>query len=98
MKRTLFLMLVLMFLYSNACAAEGEKVWGIDSGYGSILSSPTVSGGYVYVGSEYPGPSTPNNKLHCLNATTGDKVWDYPTGDGVLSSPAVSGGVCIRGK
>ena len=97
-KKTLFLILVLTCVYSIACAAEGEEVWDIDSGYGSILSSPTVSGGYVYVGSQYLGSSTPNNKLHCLNATTGDKVWDYPTGDGVTSSPAVSVGYVYVGS
>ncbi len=50
-----------------------------------MVSSPAVSRGYVYVGSL-------DGKVYCLNAATGEKVWEFVTGDAVFSSPAVSGG------
>jgi len=32
------------------------------------------------------------DKVYCLDADTGDLIWDYPTGDYVYSSPAVADG------
>lgn len=51
----------------------------------SILSSPAISGGSIYFGSE-------DGNLYALNATTGKKIWSYTTSSLVLSSPAVSQG------
>jgi len=53
---------------------------------GDSVASPAVVDGRVYVGSN-------NNKVYCLDADTGGKIWDYSTDDGVyLSSPAVADG------
>lgn len=38
----------------------------------SILSSPAISGGSIYFGSE-------DGNLYALNATTGKKIWSYTT-------------------
>ena len=56
-----------------------------------VLSSPAVSGGVVYVGSS-------DNRVYALDASTGDLIWSYETGDYVFSSPAVSGGVVYVGS
>jgi outer membrane protein assembly factor BamB len=58
---------------------------------GNEVSSPTVSNGVVYVGSE-------DHKVYALNAFTGAVRWTYTTGDGVDSSPTVSNGVVYVGS
>jgi len=67
------------------------KIWNYTTG-GSVNSSPAVSGGVVYVGSDA-------GDLYALDAKTGAKVWSYSTGNmynGWISSPAVVDGiVCI---
>ncbi|HME53510.1 MAG TPA: PQQ-binding-like beta-propeller repeat protein [Candidatus Lokiarchaeia archaeon] len=51
-----------------------------------VLSSPTIAGGLVYVGSQ-------DHNVYCLNATTGAHVWNYTTGDTVReTSPAIASG------
>jgi outer membrane protein assembly factor BamB len=89
-KKNLFLVLVLTWVYSIAYSA-GERVWSYETG-GWVQSTPAVSGGYVYVGSN-------DNKVYCLNAATGTKVWEYETVSDVRSSPAVTGGyVYVQGE
>ena len=81
-KKALFLMLVLMCVYSNTYAAA-DKSWEYETG-SNVSSSPAVSEGYVYVGSD-------DDKVYCLNAETGAMEWKYSTGDWVFSSLAVTG-------
>src|ERR1700680_3487186 len=58
---------------------------------GSVVSSPAVSNGVVYVGSQ-------DSNVYALNAETGAKLWSYNTaGIGVYSSPAVANGVVYVG-
>ena len=64
-------------------------LWSYETG-DSVLSSPAVSGGVVYVGSD--------SDVYALDASTGDLIWSYETGDYVFSSPAVSGGVVYVGS
>ena len=47
-------------------------------------ASPTVIGGYVYIGSY-------DDNLYCLNAITGAKIWNYVTEGALFGSPAVVG-------
>lgn len=56
-----------------------------------VQSSPTVSGGIVYVGSN-------DGKLYALNATPGAKKWSYTTGGQVSSSPAFANGTVYVGS
>src|ERR1700692_4083822 len=56
-----------------------------------VMSSPTVSKGVVYVGSE-------DYNVYALNARTGAKLWSYPTGSWVNSSPAIADGVVYVGS
>jgi outer membrane protein assembly factor BamB len=71
-------------------AATGAKKWTYQTS-GSILSSPTVVGGVVYVGSD-------DNTLYALDAATGAKKWTYWTRGSIESSPAVAGGVVYVGS
>jgi len=65
--------------------------WRYPSG-GSVISSPAVADGILYVGSE-------DTNLYALDARTGAKVWSYRTPGGcVCSSPAVESGVVYFGS
>jgi outer membrane protein assembly factor BamB len=49
------------------------------------MSSPSVFGGILYVGSW-------DSRVYALNATTGDAVWNYTTGSSIDSSPCIYNG------
>jgi eukaryotic-like serine/threonine-protein kinase len=55
------------------------------------FSSPAVSNGVVYVGSD-------DENLYAIDAMTGTEKWRFVTGDIVLSSPAVSNGIVYVGS
>jgi outer membrane protein assembly factor BamB len=75
---------------------ESEVIWSYTTG-GYVVSSPAVADGKVYVGTTtYPGGS--DNKVYCLNASTGAFVWSYQTGGRVESSPAVANGKVYVGS
>jgi len=65
-------------------------LWSYKTG-GSMVSSPAVANGVVYVGSL-------DNNVYALNASTGALLWSYATGDLVSSSPAVANGVVYVGS
>jgi outer membrane protein assembly factor BamB len=72
-------------------ANTGREVWKAALFGGDIYSSPAVSHGIVYVGTDYGG-------LYALNATTGATVWSFAASHGVDSSPAVVDGVVYFGS
>ena len=57
----------------------------------SVFSSPAVSNGVVYVGSE-------DKNLYAIDAVTGTEKWRLATGYYVSSSPAVSNGIVYVGS
>ena len=58
--------------------------WSFTTG-SSVESSPAVSGGIVYIGSD-------DGKVYALDAATGQPHWTFATGSDVWSSPAVAAG------
>lgn len=70
--------------------AQGTVAWVFPTG-GPIYSSPAVSNGIVYIGSQ-------DKKLYALDADTGATVWEYETGSWVDSSPAIVNGVVYFGS
>ena len=76
--------------------AEGElelplKVaWSFQSG-GAIASSPVVSGGRVYFGSD-------DGKLYCLDTETGKELWSFATQDIIEAPPLVLEGRVFVGS
>jgi len=50
-----------------------------------VTSSPAVANGKVYFGSW-------DDKVYCLDASTGARIWNYTTRGDVTSSPAVANG------
>ena len=56
-----------------------------------VYSSPSVSGGMVFVGSD-------DNYIYALDQYTGALQWRYKTGRVCISSPSVSGGMVFVGS
>jgi outer membrane protein assembly factor BamB len=59
----------------------GTEKWLFATG-GMVVSSPAVSNGFVYVGSD-------DNNLYAIDAITGNEKWRFKTGSFVRSSPTV---------
>src|SRR5262249_13351555 len=53
-------------------------------------SSPAVAYGMVFVGN--------GTTLYAFDASTGTRLWTFPTGDWIQSSPAVANGVVYVGS
>jgi outer membrane protein assembly factor BamB len=71
---------------------NGTEEWSSGPGLAGHFSSPAVaSGPEVYVGSD-------DGILHALHVITGNETWQFRTGAGRLSSPAVSNGVVYVGS
>ncbi len=68
----------------------GELVWKFQTG-GQVNSSPAISDGVVYVGSE-------DTYLYALDVQSGAEKWKFQTGGPIGSSPAISGGVVYFGS
>ncbi len=99
-----------VFIAFTGCNSEDASLYSLDSETGDLLwtfrigpknpgqgggqSPPVVVDGIVYVGSS--GPTAEDNKLHAINAETGDLIWSAQiidpneTRKGVFSSPAVT--------
>lgn len=70
---------------------EGVSVKWKHKTAASIMSSPAVVDGVVYVGSD-------DANVYALDAETGQTQWQFETGDAVKSSPAVVDGVVYVGS
>ena len=76
--------------HSGVYAASAPKeishvVWEFKTG-GRVLSSPVVSDGLVFVGSN-------DHFLYAIRESTGQELWKFATGANVNSTPAVAQGV-----
>ena len=76
--------------YSTFSGPITNYTWIFTTG-DSVESSPTVVDDKVYIGSW-------DNKVYCLNASTGIEIWNYTTGWDVGSSPAVADGKVYIGS
>ncbi|MFG2000914.1 PQQ-binding-like beta-propeller repeat protein [Spirillospora sp. NPDC048911] len=63
-----------------------KPVWRRNTGEEYLMTSPTVAGGTVFVGSE-------KGDLFAFDARTGKPRWRYATGQPVRSQAAIAGGV-----
>ena len=76
---------------------RGKMLWRYYT-VGDVGSSPTLSDGIIYVGTEDDN-HVRRGYVYALAAPTGELVWRYETTGGhVSSSPAVSGGVVYVGS
>jgi len=81
--------------YENAFLSVNLKEGKIDWTYRDrsfpYLSSPAVTSDRVIVGGR-------DKRLHCLNRSTGEPVWTFPTRGKVDSSPVVTGDTVVFGS
>ena len=69
---------------STSTAPDTNNIlWNYTTGGLVYSSSPAVANNKVYIGSH-------DHRVYCLNATTGELLWNYITGNYVDSSPAVA--------
>jgi outer membrane protein assembly factor BamB len=82
-------------------ASNGDKIWNYTTWYnsagpahgyewGNTVSDPAIAYGYVYLGSS-------DFDVFCLDALTGEKVWNFSTG-GIVHAPSVAGGCVFAGS
>ena len=57
---------------------------------GSIISSPSVANGIIYVGSQ-------DKNVYALGAWSGNLIWKFTTHDAIVSSPAIANGKVYSG-
>ena len=79
--------------FSPVAGTIGNTVslkWKYETG-GEVKSSPVVSNGIVYVGSD-------DHKVYALNATNGKQLWNFTTNGPVSSTPAVGNGIVYIGS
>ncbi len=74
-------------VYASPAPRLDSLAWAFKT-EGRVLSSPTVAGGVVYVGST-------DAHLYALGQRDGNLKWKFPTGGPVNSSPAVAQGLVI---
>jgi len=76
---------------TNGTAPETNHcLWSSSAGYW-LESSPAVSDGKVFIGSE-------DNNVYCFDAFTGARLWRYNTHQPIVSSPAVANGKVYIGS
>jgi len=61
---------------------SADEIWNYSLTNDFIWSSPLITNGKVYFGASFSG-------LFCLDAIDGDELWNYKSGDEVLTSPAL---------
>lgn len=73
-------------------AENGQQIWQFDDAEGMrpVFSSPCVWNKRVYVGEGFHEDG--DCRVLCLNADTGEKIWEFPTTSHTESSPVVVDG------
>jgi outer membrane protein assembly factor BamB len=64
-------------------------VWNFTTN-GSVISSPSVANGIVYVGSQ-------DKNIYAIGAYSGNLIWKFTTQDAIESSPAIANGKVYTG-
>lgn len=77
---------------------RGSVRWHYDDAGAMLhtISSPCLKDGRLFVGEGMHGNDVCN--LHCLDAATGKKIWQFLTGGHIESSPCVADGVVVFGS
>ena len=71
-------------------AATGKAIWTFAT-RARVESSPVVSGGRVYVGSN-------DGRFYVLDLTNGNKLWEFTAGSAISASPAIASGRIVIGS
>ncbi len=73
----------------TAVPAELAQSW--QAGLGGSLSAPTLSGGRLYVA------DADRHAVHCLDAGTGERLWQFTAGGPVDGPPTIHRGLALFG-
>jgi len=68
---------------------DGKEKWAFKARR-SIDSSPVISGGLLYVGSD-------DGRLYGLAIDDGEEVWSYEIGEAITAAPAIASGHLVVG-
>jgi outer membrane protein assembly factor BamB len=74
----------------HGLTVAGKGVWTFAT-RARVESSPAISGGKVYVGSN-------DGKFYVLDLNTGDKLWEFTAGAPLSASPAIANGRIVIGS
>jgi outer membrane protein assembly factor BamB len=77
-------------LHAVSCQ-DGREIWTSDQ-YGFDTSAPIIVGEHIYIGGGH------YRFVYGFDRRTGQKVWEYPTGDLVFSTPAYAHGRLVIGS
>lgn len=75
-------------------ASTGQLLWETKVGSICDISSPTLSGGLLFIGTR----DGPNGAFYALNESTGLILWQYPIGASVTAPPSIVNGMMFCGS
>jgi outer membrane protein assembly factor BamB len=78
-------------VYDSKAPENNTLLWSFDTGNYIIQSSPVVVDDRAYFGGD-------DTNVYCLDAQTGDEIWNYTTGNAVKSTPLVFDDVVYVGS
>jgi outer membrane protein assembly factor BamB len=74
-------------------ATRGSLLWETKIGGDCDISSPTLSGGLLFIGTR----DGVNGAFFALNETSGAVLWKYPVGVSVTAPPSIANGMMLCG-
>lgn len=74
-------------------ASTGQLLWETKIGGSCDISSPTISGGLIFIGTR----DGINGAFYALNETTGSILWRYGIGASVTAPPSIVNGLLLCG-
>ena len=75
-------------------ASTGHLIWETNIGGSCDISSPTLSGGLLFIGTR----DFADGAFYALNETTGSILWRYPIGASVTAPPSIVDGLLLCGS
>jgi len=75
-------------------ATDGTEIWETPVGSDCDISSPTLSGGLLFIGTR----DGPDGAYLALDESTGEILWRYPIGASVTCPPSIVGGTMYCGS
>jgi outer membrane protein assembly factor BamB len=75
-------------------ASTGNLIWETKVGDTCDISSPTLSGGLLFIGTR----DGPQGAFYALNESTGAILWRYPIGASVTAPPSIADGMMLCGS
>jgi len=75
-------------------ASTGHLLWETDIGDSCDISSPTLSGGLLFIGTR----DGPDGAFYALKESTGSILWRYPIGASVTAPPSIVDGMMLCGS